>query len=711
MKTKKDKLLNRDLSWLSFCGRILQEAADRREPLYERIRFIAIFSANMDEFFRVRVAWIRQLIDLKRRVKRKLDFDPEKLLRRVKENVDDLQARFGKIFEKQILRDLQHRNIFLINESEVSEDQRRVARQYFFEKVEPFVKPVFLAKNKEVPFLENKSLYLAVKLTTRAERRRDNASPVKKKNRYALIKIPTPNCPRFITLPSVDGKNCIMFLDDVIRLFLPELFHQYAVVSTHSIKLSRDAELYIDDEFSGNLLEKIRKALSKRHQGIPTRFLYDEAMPKKLLKMLRKAFSLSEEDFVRGGRYHNSSDFFEFPNPLAPALRSKPLEQLPHNVLESARSLFDPVSRQDILLHYPYQSFGYVLRFLQEAAADPAVNAIKITLYRVAQQSRVVQHLVEAASRGKSVTAFVEIKARFDEALNIRWAEELERAGVKVIYSFPGLKVHGKLCLVSRREREGKRHVTKQYAYLGTGNFNEVTAETYADFGFFTSDDRLTNEVEQLFDYLSGKRKKVRFEHLLVAPFTMQQRIMKLIDREIKNHNKGKKARIVAKMNGLEDPAIIEKLYQASNAGVDVQLIVRGICCLVPGVKKLSKNIDVVSIVDRFLEHGRVYTFQNGGKERVYLSSADWMVRNMSRRIEVAFPIYAEPLKKELRACLNIQLADTTKARIIDKKSSNEYKRGDGGRGIRTQTDTYALLKQYHEKIHHLDRARVARSS
>ncbi len=699
VKVKKFRMLNRDISWLSLSHRILQEAADLRVPLYERIKFIAIFSSILDEFFRVRVAAIKSLANLKRKTKKKLDFDPAELLARIKKIVEVQQPRFEKIFASRIVRELNHHNIFLVRESELREQQRRFAREYFKKSVEPLFQPVFVAKNKAAPFLENKALYLAIKL-----RVKNHLRPGKKEKKnsdvykHAIVEIPTAALSRFVVLPEVDGKCSIMFLDDIVRLFLSEIFSSYGVVSAYSIKLTRDAELYIEDEFSGNLLEKIKKGLSRRKTGIPTRFLYDQEMPKKFLKLLRKTFSLKEEDLVGGGRYHNYSDFFAFPNPKAPALCEEPLRTLRHRELDSFPSLFETIAKKDFLLHYPYQTFEYVLEFLRAAAIDPNVTSINITLYRVAQNSQVIKELVEAARRGKTVTAFVEVKARFDEESNFHWAEELEKAGVKVIYSFPGLKVHAKLCLVSRKEPSG----VKTYAYLSTGNFNEETARAYADYGFFTSDPRLTREVAQVFDYLSGGSKKVRYEHLLVAPFNMREAFLGLVGNEIRNRKRGKKAQIIVKMNGLEDPDMIRKLYEASWAKVNVQMIVRGICCLIPGVKKMSRNIEAISIVDRFLEHGRVYIFHNGGKEKYYLSSADWMVRNLSRRIEVAFPIYDEAIQRELKACMNFQLSDNVKAREIDKNQKNKYKDGPLHRSVRAQTETYVFLKQSHEKVHRL---------
>jgi polyphosphate kinase len=699
MKENSIRLKNRDLSWLAFNHRVLQEAADKSVPLYERIKFLAIFSSNLDEFFRVRVAYIRALLSLKRKTAKKLDFDPEKLLKRIHKVVTLQQEEFGEIFRTQIRKELNRQGIFVVKDDELAERQKELVAEYFRRDVLPHLEPVFLSNEKEAPFLENRALYLAVKLLWRAAGVDKDQQKDHEGFQYALVEIPTVRAPRFFVLPPIDDHHYILFLDDVIRLCLPEVFPHHTILGAHAVKLSRDAELYIDDEFSGDLVEKVKKALSKRKTGVPSRFLYDANMPKKMLGLLQQVFALNEEDLVPGGRYHNFSDFFSFPSPTisSTSLTYSPIVPLVPDEMDGRSKLLETIRREDKLLYYPYHSYDPVIQFLQEAAEHPQVTSIKITLYRVAKDSEVVGQLIRAAQNGKSVTAFVEVKARFDEESNIRWAEELEKVGARVLYSFPELKVHAKLCLVTLREGERLHH----YAYLGTGNFNEKAACMYSDFGFFTVDDRLTKEVAQVFDILSRSTRKGKFDHLLVAPFNMREMYEELIENEMKNAHNGKHASIIAKMNSLEDRKMIAKLYEASEAGVKISLIVRGICCLIPGIKGMSENIEVISIVDRYLEHARVYIFHNGGQDRFYLSSADWMRRNLIRRIEVAFPIYNTALQRLIRSLMDLQLNDNVKARMIDKRQSNAYRKAQGSGNVQAQNATYELLKS--TSVHRLE--------
>jgi polyphosphate kinase len=687
MKERLVRLKNRELSWLAFNGRVLQEAGNRDVPLYERIKFLAIFSSNIDEFFRVRVASLRALLDLKKKTKKKLEFDPARLLKRIHRVVDRQQEEFGEIF-RQIRGELKRRQISLVRETELTAGQVGVVRDAFDQRVRPHVRPVFLSYRKDAPFLENRAIYLTVKLAPRAMQR-SRGEDRKKHYQYALVPIPTAFVPRFLTLPPEKGRNFIMFIDDVIRLCLPELFPNHDILGAYAIKLTRDAELYIEDEYAGDLVEKIKKALRKRDRGVPSRFLYDGDIPRKHLQLLREIFQLSEDDMVRGGRYHNFHDFFGFPNPSGPALAYEPMPPLPASGLPPTGSLFTEIAQRDILLYYPYHSYDPVLRFLAEAAEDPGVVSIHITLYRVARNSRVVDELLRACQRGKSVTAFVEIKARFDEESNIRWSEELERAGARVFYSIPGMKVHAKLCLVTRRKGEAPA----RYAYLSTGNFNEKAAELYTDFGYLTTNHTLTEEVSRVFEILCRNTEKERFDHLLVAPLMMREEFVALIREEMDNARRGREALIIAKMNSLEDPGMIRELYEASAAGVTVQLIVRGICCLIPGVKGMSENIEAISIVDRFLEHARVYWFHHGGDPRCYLSSADWMKRNLNRRIEVAFPVDQPELREMIRRTLDLQWNDTVKAREINRNQSNGLKGTSANGAIRSQYAIYEMIR------------------
>lgn len=680
MKQETPRLKNRDLSWLAFNHRVLQEAADPAVPLYERIKFLAIWSSNLDEFFRVRVASLRALARLKKKTQKKLDIEPAQLLKRLLKVVWLQQEEFGDIFRNRMRKDLAKEGILLVRQNELTAAQKAAAREIFANSILPKLSPVFLSEEKEPPFLHNKTLYMIVRL------RREDAEK-KEPEQQALVEIPSTLVPRFFMFPPESGHHHIIFLDDMMRLCLDDVFPHHTILGSYAVKLTRDAELELGDEFSGDLLAKVKKALSKRGEGAPARFLFDTDMPKKLLDFLAHHFRLAEDDLVPGGRYHNFNDLFTFPNPKAPALQYDPMLPLP--ALQSGITVWDQLRAGDRIAHFPYHAYQCVLDFLREAADDAAVLSIKITLYRVARNSKVVEQLMRATQKGKAVTVFVEVKARFDEESNIFWAEELEKAGARVLYSIPNLKVHAKLCLVERQERRG----LARYAYLSTGNFNEVAATQYTDFGFFTADARLTSEVERVFQVLHREKSKAKSEHLLVAPFSLRSRFEEMIDRETKHARKGRAARIIAKMNSLEDPAMIGKLYEAGSAGVKIDLIVRGICCLIPGLKGVSDNITVTSIVDRFLEHTRIFLFHNDGEEICLLSSADWMKRNLDRRIEVAFPIYDKTILQQLKDVLELQMRDTVKARIVDKKLENRIRSERGAQPVRSQFATYDYWK------------------
>ncbi len=684
---------NREIGWLQFNERVLQEARDAKNPLYERIKFLAIYSSNLDEFFRVRVASIRSLLNLKKTEHKDLEMDPRQLLKKIHKIVNAQQESFGKVFQSQIIPELRKNNIFLVNDTQLTEVQAEQVRSYFTEKVLPLLKPIFPGKSTSDPFINNRSLYFAIELAPRDEMVTGTNTEVKN-SEYSLLEIPSTELPRFLTLKK-DGKNSyVMFLDDVIRLSLREYFVRNEVLGVFSFKMTRDAELHIDDEFQGDLLEKIQEGLSVRKKGIPSRFLYDPNMPESMLKYLSKYFKLGEDDLIPGGRYHNFSDLMSFPNPGNPSLENKPQPPLAHRDLKDVRSIFSVMAQKDVMLLYPYQTYDYVIQFLNQAAKDSAVIAIKISLYRVASNSKVVDALKEAAKNGKEVTAFVEIKARFDEERNLYWAGELERAGVKVLYSFPGLKVHCKLCIVTRMERGEK----KRYCYLASGNFNEKTSTLYSDVGLFTTDTRLTKEVKEIFQILGRKERSTEFEHLLVAPFSMRKTFEKRIEKEIKFAKEGKRAEIIIKLNCLEDPEMIARLYEASNAGVKIRMIVRGACGAIPGVPGMSANMRAVSIIDRYLEHARIFIFYNNGQERYYVASADWMTRNLSHRIEVGFPIYDESIQKELRNYIDMELRDNVKARIIAKGRMNKYKRPtSGGERVQSQIDFYKYLRAKHK--------------
>lgn len=662
------KYFNRELSWLSFNYRVLQEAKDKSVPLYERIKFLAIYSSNLDEFFRVRVASLRSLLTLKDKSSRDLPFDPVILLKQIKTTVNSHQEEFGKIFKNEILPALADENIFIINETNVTEAQKQFISDYFDDNLASVIQPILLDKNNINTFLKNKSIYFAVRIYHKKSTASVNRNKLIR-YKYAIVEIPSDKLGRFITLPEKDNSKYVIFLDDIIRLNLKKLFPGYSIESFYAIKLTRDAELYIDDEFTGDLLQKIKKGLSKRKTGAPSRFLYDNKMPKDFLKVLRESLRLKKADLMAGGKYHNFNDFFSFPDFAKPHLKYAGLTPLPYKFLESQKFIFGAVSASDVLLSFPYQSYNYVLRFLNEAATDIDVKSIKITLYRVANDSEIIKQLIAAANNGKKVEVFIEVKARFDEELNFTSAEQLQKAGVKVYFSFPKLKVHSKLCLVERKEN----NKSVFYSYISTGNFNENTAEVYTDLAVITKDQQTAKDINNVFKILSRKSVEEEFNRLLVAPFNLRKKIYRLIDNEIAFAAEGKKAEIILKLNSLEDWKMIDKLYEASNAGVKIYLIIRGICCLIPGINGLSKNIKVITIVDRFLEHSRVYIFRNDGDKKYFISSADFMRRNLNRRIETALPINDENIKSYLQSFIDIHLKDNVKARAINKTQSNKF--------------------------------------
>lgn len=677
-------LVNRELSWLSFNARVLQEAHDRRVPLYERLKFLSIYSSNLDEFFRVRVASLRSLLRLKKKTVHKLGIDPKELLRQIHDTVTAQQEEFGATFRGEILPELADRGIHLIDESHVGDEQGAYLKEFFRKRVRSRLEPVVLGST-DTPFLENQQIYLAVELWPSVP----GIDVAAEEPCIGLVEVPSPPVDRFVSIPSDDEHRFVMFLDDVVRYNLPDLFPEFAVGSAYAIKLSRDAELYLDDEYAGSFVEQIKKSLEKRERGLPCRFLYDLHASFHVISFLEQTFDLSDEDLVLGGRYHNLNDLADFPRFGLSGLTYERLEPLDHPELEFEDSILEAVARKDRLIHFPYQKFDYVVRFLQEAVEDDDVESIWITLYRTAADSSVVKALLDAARAGKKVTAFVEVKARFDEASNLDWAEQMEAAGVRTLYSFRELKVHTKLALVGRREGDDIRW----YAYLGTGNFNELTARVYADDGLFTADPRLADEVRLLFGFLDGSEEDPSFDHLLVAPFHLRKAFVSLIENEMTAASDGEPSGLIAKMNSLEDEKLIHKLYEASSAGVDIDMIVRGICCLIPGVPGQSERIRIRSIVDRFLEHARVYIFQNRGDELYYLASADWMKRNMSSRVEVAFPLYDVDVRREVRQLIDLQRQDNVKARVIDAEQKNAYVAGDGT-PVRAQSDTYDLLKR-----------------
>ncbi|MBC8082078.1 MAG: polyphosphate kinase 1 [Hymenobacter sp.] len=687
-------LLNRELCWLAFNRRVLQEAQNPEVPLLERLKFMAIFSSNLDEYFKVRVATLRRLVKLKKKTRAKLGEDPTAQLKDLLEEVRRQQQEFGHTFRDRLLPALREQHIHLVSEHDLTAEQRQWVQQYFEEHVQDLLSPVILDENLHHLFLKDQTVYLTFYLTEPT----DNG-PKKKKTdpadeRMLVMELPVKrHGGRFVQLPSQGEERYVMFLDDVIRCCARTLFPKFSKVQVQAIKLSRDAELDIQEEVSGNLMAKIKSSLQKRETGYPARLLYDPAMPKEAMRALMQKTSIGKEEMVEGSRYHNFRDFFGFPDLGLHQLLYEEQPPLPHPTLPRTGPMLPAIATRDHLLSLPYQSFDYVTRFLLEAANDPLVSAISITLYRVSGKSEVAKALLKAVKHGKQVTVVVELKARFDEESNMYWAEKLQKAGANVVYGIPDLKVHSKLALVTRAE-DGHNCL---YAYLSTGNFNENTSRIYADHGLFTADPRLTGEVAEVFRYFYDRQNKAgAFKHLLVAPFELRERLNVLIDHEIKLAQQGQPAYIILKLNALQDERMILKLYEASEAGVRVELLVRGISCVVPDLEGQSLNISQRGIVDRYLEHARLYVFGNGGEEKIYVASSDWMARNLDRRVEVAFPILQDDLRTEIRYLLDLQRQDNVKSR--DWQNNLLGPEPPETPRVRAQTDTYAYLKKLGRK-------------
>ena len=641
-----DQYYNRDLSWLRFNHRVLQEATDKGNPLYERIKFLAIFSSNLDEFFKVRVSDIRKIKQLDKPLRKRLITKPNKLLREIKKQVDIQQKEFGRVFFTEIIPALQNEGINLLSHKEFNKEQQAFSKKYYEENIQ-LSQSLNFSKNK--PFLENEALYLVSQMED---------------DMLLWVKI-NEDSPRFVVLPSVDNKHYITFVDDILKHHLKTIYEQ----EFYSIKISRDAELYIDNEYSGNLLDKIKSALPNRVSGQVTRALIDELTPKKLQLKLNEVLDINETDIIKGGTYHNFKDLFGFPNPTSKNLSFLDLPPLSNKAFNGYSNMFKAIKDKDRLLCFPYQSYQPVIQLLEEASNDVNVQRIKITLYRISKDSLVAKALLNAVKNGKEVFVFIETKARFDEENNIKWGKILEENGANVVYSYPGIKVHSKILYIERIE-ENTSHI---YGYISTGNFNEKTSEIYTDFGLLTANPKITGELCQVFQVLERQIIIPKSNQLLVSPFTTRSKFTELIDLEIENATAGKEAYIILKLNSLQDTKMIKLLYKASNAGVKIRLLIRGICCLIPGIEGQSENIVITSIVDRFLEHGRIYVFGNSGKEKMYLGSADWMTRNLDHRIEVITPILDPDIHLKLKELLDIQLNDTIKSRLIDANQNNNY--------------------------------------
>ena len=679
-EAKVARYFDRDLSWLAFNYRVLTEAKDPNLPVYDRLKFLAIHSSNLDEFFRVRVATIRNLARIKKKkVKAHFDIPPKEVLEMVLAETLRQQDEYAEIFHQQIMGELRDNGIFLYQNEDIFGEHKPVIRHIFRSKVLSYLQPVFIREGIS-SFLENKMLYFIVILKRGEE------------ERYALVNIPSDHMGRFISLPKIDDTHYYIMLDDVIRCNMDRVFPGYEVKGAYSIKMNRDADLNLEDEFTGDLVEKLKKQLAKRGKGSACRFLYDYSMPEDHVPVVKGIFSLLNKEMMQGGKYHNFNDFFKFPNPRKPDLQSSSISSIPSRALNETDSVFEAIRQGDKILHFPYQSYDYVLSFFNEAAIDPHVTDIWVTLYRIASDSLIANALISAARNGKNVMVFVELKARFDEENNLRWAQKMEDAGIRIIYSIPGLKVHAKVAYVRREENEK----VDRFAYFGTGNFNESTANIYADHGLLTSNPTMIDDLEKVFSHLHEQKDIEVLKSLLVSQFNLKGRFIELIDREIKNAKEGRKSHIIIKLNNLEERDMIEKLYEASEAGVKVDLINRGICCLIPGKKGLSENIRMLRLVDMYLEHARVFVFHNDGSPEMYMGSSDWMNRNLHSRIEVVFPILVKNTFDQIMEIIQLQLIDNTKAAWVDENHENHRITNDDP-PLRAQMATYEYLKRLSE--------------
>lgn len=677
---------NRELSWLKFNARVLQEAEDETTPLIERLRFLGIFSNNLDEFFKVRYATVKRIAEAGKGGRSFLGgITAKDLLEEITQTVINQQKTSLRILS-DIENKLQDENIFMVDETEVTEAQSAFISEYFIRKVSPALVTIMIGELEQFPTLKDSAAYLAVKMKMSKE-----DETFKSKFNYALIEIPR-SIDRFVVLPNDGEKQFIIILDDLIRYCLNNIFSifKYDSISAHMIKITRDAELDLDSDLSRSFIEKISKSVKNRSVGDPVRFVYDKRIDKETLRYLMEKMGVDDTDsIIPGGRYHNRRDYMDFPRLGRPDLQYDKIEPLRIKGLSLQGSLFHKIAEKDYLLYAPYQTFSYVVKFLREAALDPKVKSLKITIYRLAEVSHIASSLINAVKNGKEVTVQIELQARFDEAANIKYAEQMQSEGVRLIFGVAGLKVHCKACLVERIEGDK----LKRYAFVSTGNFNESTARIYTDYTLFTANQKICKEINKVFDFFEVNYKIKKYQHLIVSPHYTRNTIYNLIESEIENHRLGLPSGIKLKLNSLSDFKMIDKLYEASRAGVKIQMIIRGICCLIPGVKGMSENIEVISIIDKFLEHPRLYIFENGGEQKMYISSADFMGRNLDNRVEISCPIYDEDIKAEINDTFSICWNDNVKARVISKKQDNAYRKNKKEK-IRSQFKTYEYYQQ-----------------
>lgn len=682
------RYFGRDISWLSFNYRVLLEALDPNMPIYQRLSFLSIHASNLEEFYKIRVSEHRSVIQKKIHSEEDSG-EAEAILQKIKAEVTRQQKEFSRIFYQILVPELRKNRIFLYIDETPKDEHQAFIRNYFREEIFPFLQPVLLLKDSIRFFIRDNRNYQLIQMTEKETGKRF----------YAIIKIPYAKVPRFIELPKIGDTFYYMFVEDIIAANLADIFIGYNIEGSYNIKISRDADVYIDEDITKGDVKNVIKKLKKRKIGDLSRFVYDRRMPQECLDYLIETFQVYEQELIPDNIHLSLEDLNKLPNPSGKDLEEKPIVPLRIKNLDKANYLFTLIRKKDLFFHYPYHSFDYFIRFLVEASTNPRIEEIKVTQYRVAEHSEVINNLINAAKNGKKVTVFVELKARFDEENNLYTAELMRQAGIKIIYSIPGLKVHAKVALAIEKQGKEKQH---SYAYLSTGNFNEKTAKRYSDMAIMTSNIGLTTEINQLFNLLETQSAEAQFENLLVTQINMVDELKQKIEREIRNHREGKKAHIILKMNSLQDPAMIDELYKASEAGVKIDLIVRGICCLIPN-QPYSQNIRITRIVDQFLEHSRVWYFFNNHQPEVYLSSADWMKRNLYRRIETAFPILDKQIKQTIIRILDIQLRDNVKASFIDEDLNNVFKNNlslptcdkDSDEScVWSQRETYKLLSQ-----------------
>jgi len=679
----------KELSWLAFNERVLQEAADKNNPVVERIRFLGIYSNNLDEFYRVRAADVKRQITIAQNDGNEEEAEKQTaLMAIIQQKVVQLSDKFDHI-HKDVLKALARYNIHILQKHELNEYQKQWVRNFFVNKVLRHIAPIIIDKKMDLlSRLNGTSVYLYVAL-----RRKD------RNTRYAVIQVPTSEMSRFMLIPPEKSrkKKHIIMLDDMIQLSLEDIFRgfvKFDEVESFSFKMTRDAEYSINDEIDESYVEKMSESMKQRLIAEPVRVIYDNDMPEDMMQDLRKRLRITKLDTMHAaGHYRNFKDFIGFPNVGREYLEHAPLPAIDSNAFSKFNTVFDAITAHDILLYYPYHRFLHVTEFVRQAAFDPSVKSIRINIYRVASNSRIINSLIDAVDNGKKVTVVVELRARFDEEANIEWSKRMTDAGIRVVLGVPTLKIHSKLCVITREERGAMIN----YAHFGTGNFNEKTAKIYTDYSLFTRNQELANEAVAVFDLIQYPFRRYKFQHLQISPLNARTRIQSLIRQEIQHLKEGRPAQITFKINNLVDKELMDDLYRASQAGVKIRGIVRGMCSIIPGLKGISENIEIISIVDRFLEHPRVMVFEGGGERKVFISSADWMTRNMDNRIEVGCPIYDKNLQQRIVDIMDIQFRDTLKARVIDKEQSNKYVARCNRKHLRSQIEIYDYLVKEEE--------------